>query len=398
MFENVIGQKKVITQLRRDIMGNKMPSSLLFHGDKYTGKQTAALETARVLLCEKGSAEWKCDCPSCKLNRRLVHPGLVLTGPHNFSDEIEACGDVYVRQDKKASAFLFIRSLEKCIRRFDPHAFEASEAKERKIKDLISGLDEKITIFDPETGRPEQKELKTLVGNAVEKGKALAKEYPEENVPVSAIRNITSWVHTTGSSSRKVVIIENCDKMMDSSRNALLKILEEPPNGVYFICITTRKGQIIPTILSRLRQYHFPRRSGDEERKVLESIFTESTGEYPNLESYFLAWRNVKTDDLRAYASKFITCLDPEMSDYLPVIQEIIENVKGKDNAYYFLRFLTDALRETYRNTDGDSIDSMMEYGKWNMEIQQCLRGIHLYNQRAALKIEDLFYTMRRKQ
>lgn len=395
MFENVIGQEGIISRIQEDIVSATLPSSLLFHGSRFTGKQTAALETARVLLCEDGSAKWNCSCRSCELNRRLVHPGLVLIGPHHFTDEIAACADVYLRQERKAGAFLFIRSLMKCIRRFDPHAFEAGESKEKKIRDLIAALEEGIQLFDPEEKRPEESKLKKMVDAAVEKAAALAKEYPSDNIPISAVRNITAWVHTTGSSNRKVVIIENCEKMGESSRNALLKILEEPPKGVYFICITTRKGMIIPTILSRLRQYQFRERNDEEERKVLKQIFGEKTGEYPGLESYFLAWRNIKTDDLHAAAGNFIRCLKNDDPDFLPALKQIADSIEDKNNAYYFLKFLTDRLQEDYLELQGPNPGDITKLEEWNRSIRECLTGINLFNQRPAVKLEELFYTMR---
>ncbi len=49
----------------------------------------------------------------------------------------------------------------------------------------------------------------------------------------------------------KVYILEDCQCMNDSSENALLKILEEPPAGVYFLLTCSFRGAMLPTILSR---------------------------------------------------------------------------------------------------------------------------------------------------
>ena len=396
MFENVLGQENVVAQLKQDISGDSLPTSLLLYGDRFTGKQTAALELARVLLCEAGSAEWNCGCPSCGLNRRLQHTGMVLVGPHRFTDEIKACADVYLRQQRKAGAYLFIRALEKCVRRFDPNAFEGSDSKEKKVRDLISAIEEGLRIFDPDSPKPEEEVLRKEVEKTVEKTAALAEEYPKDNIPIAAVRNISSWVHTTGASNRKVIIIENCERMVDSSRNALLKILEEPPKGVYFICITTRKGLIIPTILSRLRQYHFPKRTAEEEQKVLGSIFGETTGEYPDLESFFLAWQQIKTEDLRMSAAQFIQGIESGEPEYIPVLRQIADTVKDKNSAFYFFRFLTDLLQEKYRSGPDIPPEKTARGEEWNGEIQQCLSGINLYNQKPSSKIEELFFTMRR--
>lgn len=49
----------------------------------------------------------------------------------------------------------------------------------------------------------------------------------------------------------KVYILEDSQNMNDSSENALLKILEEPPAGVYFILTCNSRTAMLPTILSR---------------------------------------------------------------------------------------------------------------------------------------------------
>lgn len=49
----------------------------------------------------------------------------------------------------------------------------------------------------------------------------------------------------------KVYILENCQSMNDSSENALLKILEEPPAGVYFLLTCPSGSAMLPTVRSR---------------------------------------------------------------------------------------------------------------------------------------------------
>lgn len=49
----------------------------------------------------------------------------------------------------------------------------------------------------------------------------------------------------------KVYILEDSQNMNDSSENALLKILEEPPVGVYFILTCDSRAAMLQTVLSR---------------------------------------------------------------------------------------------------------------------------------------------------
>lgn len=55
----------------------------------------------------------------------------------------------------------------------------------------------------------------------------------------------------------KIFIIDQAEKMTLASANALLKILEEPPNQTYFILITSQPSALLPTIRSRCQKMEF---------------------------------------------------------------------------------------------------------------------------------------------
>ncbi|AWW74781.1 DNA polymerase III subunit delta' [Erythrobacter sp. KY5] len=58
--------------------------------------------------------------------------------------------------------------------------------------------------------------------------------------------------------SRRVVIIDPADDMEVAAANALLKSLEEPPQGTFFMLVTHRPARLLPTIRSRCRILRFP--------------------------------------------------------------------------------------------------------------------------------------------
>lgn len=58
--------------------------------------------------------------------------------------------------------------------------------------------------------------------------------------------------------SRRVVIINPADDMERATSNALLKSLEEPPEGTFFVLVTHRPARLLPTIRSRCRIMRFP--------------------------------------------------------------------------------------------------------------------------------------------
>ncbi len=58
--------------------------------------------------------------------------------------------------------------------------------------------------------------------------------------------------------SRRAIIIDPADDMEKSAANALLKSLEEPPVGTFFLLVTHRPARLLPTIRSRCRTLRFP--------------------------------------------------------------------------------------------------------------------------------------------
>jgi len=55
---------------------------------------------------------------------------------------------------------------------------------------------------------------------------------------------------------RKVVIIRHAEDLTIAAQNSLLKVLEEPPSGVFFLLTSSRSDMLLPTIISRCRDVH----------------------------------------------------------------------------------------------------------------------------------------------
>jgi DNA polymerase-3 subunit delta' len=58
--------------------------------------------------------------------------------------------------------------------------------------------------------------------------------------------------------SRRAIIIDPADDLEKAAANALLKSLEEPPAGTFFLLVTHRPARLLPTIRSRCRTLRFP--------------------------------------------------------------------------------------------------------------------------------------------
>ncbi len=93
-----------------------------------------------------------------------------------------------------------------------------------------------------------------------EKKRAEGKSYEvKRNISVSQIRAMQHRLTTRPTlGSRRVIIVDPADDMERNASNALLKSLEEPPRGTYFLLVTHRPARLLPTIRSRCRMLRFP--------------------------------------------------------------------------------------------------------------------------------------------
>ena len=69
----------------------------------------------------------------------------------------------------------------------------------------------------------------------------------------------------------KVYILDDCQAMNDSSENALLKILEEPPAGVYFLLTCPTGSALLPTVRSRAVTLSLPGEEACFSEQTLET-------------------------------------------------------------------------------------------------------------------------------
>ena len=79
------------------------------------------------------------------------------------------------------------------------------------------------------------------------------------NIPIDEIRAMQRRLTTRPTlGERRVVIVDPVDDLETNASNALLKSLEEPPQGTFFLLIAHRIGRLLPTIRSRCRILRFP--------------------------------------------------------------------------------------------------------------------------------------------
>ncbi len=97
-----------------------------------------------------------------------------------------------------------------------------------------------------------QPEMLSLEGEESEDVKPVSGKKPSKQISVDQVRGLVDFIGLSAhQGGRRVVVIHPAEAMNTNAANALLKNLEEPPQGLLFILVSHKPQQLLPTILSR---------------------------------------------------------------------------------------------------------------------------------------------------
>ena len=198
------------------------PPALLFHGPPGVGKQRLALWLGQLICCEAPGDGGPCSlCKGCRLALSLEHPDLHWHFP---LPRPKGAGG----PDKLAEALEVARGEALAEVREDPLRPTALSGEPKGLYLAIARLVRRRALKRPAMAATQLfilAQAETLV--------------PQESSPEAA--------------------------------NALLKLLEEPPDRSRFILTSSEPGRLLPTIRSRTFPLHVPPLpSGDVERFLIE--------------------------------------------------------------------------------------------------------------------------------
>lgn len=135
-------------------------------------------------------------------------------------------------------------------------------------------------IAQPEGAHPDILVLTYLPkDDKEEKKREEGKPYEtKRSISVGQIRQMQQRLNTRPTlGSRRAVIIDPADDMERGASNALLKSLEEPPQGTFFLLVTHRPARLLPTIRSRCRLLRFPTMGNDEIERLLSQEASQAS-------------------------------------------------------------------------------------------------------------------------
>lgn len=95
----------------------------------------------------------------------------------------------------------------------------------------------------------------------------------KRNINVEQIRTMLGRLHTRPTlGARRAVIVDAADHLEKGAVNALLKGLEEPPQGTFFLLVVHQLGRLLPTVRSRCQVLRFrPLEPAEMERAVAQA-------------------------------------------------------------------------------------------------------------------------------
>lgn len=393
MFENLVNQEAG-KLLAADIRHNRLPGAILFSGSEASGKLTAALETARILSChENPQGKWLCECPSCLQHKSLICSNLMLMGPRDCSLEISAAAktftDAYFINAKfiDAARYLFLRSVRKLTLRFNGILWEGDSSL-NKIGSLIEEINENLEVLDFPRELPDIAEVKKICEEISKLCNKLEEDFLYDSIPINQVRNMEAWAHIKTEEGRKTVIIENADRMQTSVRNALLKILEEPPEDVVFILLTSKRNAIMQTILSRVRTYNFSDRTLEQQREVIQRVFHNDDFN-GSINDYLLTYLPVTPSEIKGQARVFYNSVANRQICNIEEIVKKCEKFNPRIELRLFLSNIASFTKPLLNSQTGT------EAAAQTMQLlRNCSDNITLYNQSPASALEILMRDM----
>ncbi len=191
-FRSFVGNEATVRQLQEAIAARRVPHAILLSGPRGAGKYSLALALAQTLNC------------------------LDPQDDHGLPDACDVC-----RNCMQIAAALDL----------DARVAEAVEARE-ELRDA------------------DRKDTRILIQTHPDV-MILPPDPPQMLVKVGQVRSLIHNVQRTPAQGRHKIYIFSKSMFMNEAANALLKVLEEPPEYAHLMLLTENISDLLPTIRSR---------------------------------------------------------------------------------------------------------------------------------------------------
>lgn len=124
-------------------------------------------------------------------------------------------------------------------------------------------------------------------------------------IKIEQAQQILEFLSLRSTKKFRIVIIDQCHMMNTQAANALLKSIEEPPEGTFYFLITSNISSVLATIKSRCRVLHFkalPLNLMREKAGGPSWVISASRGSFEKLAEL----QEVSDDDFRSLSSSLL--------------------------------------------------------------------------------------------
>jgi DNA polymerase-3 subunit delta' len=139
----------------------------------------------------------------------------------------------------------------------------------------------------------------------------------KRNISVAQIRAMQTRLNTRPTmGSRRAIIIDPADDMEASASNALLKSLEEPPQGTFFLLVAHRPSRLLPTIRSRCRVMRVPVMEDADVNRMLAEMAPQAD----------IDARNLAVASSGGSLGAALTFVEQDMAPIASIMHELVRN------------------------------------------------------------------------
>jgi len=396
MFNNIIDQSDVINLLKNDFINNTLPNSIIFYGNKYSGKLTASLELTRILNCTENKVN-NCSCRNCLAINNLNFTGLIFLSRRNFLKLFTEVINSFKLTGNKNLKYEITKIIKLISLPLNDFIIK-DVFNEQEKKQLASNLE----LFNDFIN---QNEINlNNVDKVIKSIELINKLYKVQNIPVDSLRSILDWTYIIQPDIKRVVIIDHFDYLEKASQNILLKRLEEPSKNLYFILITKNINKILQTIRSRCRCYFFKKLSNESVNKIIEKNFSKQDIEYDTIEDFLDRNDEYSHNNLMPEIMKLINLVFLKEAPFmdLSLFLEAYNNKKSVKAILMELGSLIDKelnfrISGFYENKEIKALHkiSQLQLNILNKNIKEKINKIEIYNLNPLIILESILYPIK---
>ncbi len=179
----------------------------------------------------------------------------------------------------------------------------------------------------------------------------------------------------------RAFIIDNAERMLPTSANALLKIVEEPPPNTLIILLSSEPGKLMPTIRSRCQILRFtPLQQEDEAKKnnlytpILRTLmqqekpsFVDISAVCVDINKYFEDRRKRLEKELTAHTPSALKAMSAQAREKIDSELEGAVTAQWMHEVEALLMEIAELSKE-HESVDLHSVDTALRFAKLSLE------------------------------